>query len=125
MKTPREAFVAAVLVLTPAAAQLAASPQHSSTPPGTAYPRADAGERDRALAAGRKLFNQRCARCHGERGDKPLSSGLPLSQRKLTPEHLARSVNGRLQNSTEEQRRAVQLYIKSFLNWESQGRSSN
>jgi mono/diheme cytochrome c family protein len=125
MKTPREVFVAAVLILTSAAAQPAASPQNSPTPPGTAYPRADAGERGRALAAGRKLFFQRCARCHGKRGEKPLSSGLPLSQRKLTPEHLARSVNGRLQNSTEEQRRAVQLYIKSFLNQESEGRSSN
>jgi len=41
------------------------------------------------------------------------------------PEQLARSVEGRLQDSTEEQRRAVQLYIESFLDQESRERTSN
>ena len=41
------------------------------------------------------------------------------------PEQLARSLKGRLQDSTEEQRRAVQLYIESFLNQESRERTSN
>ena len=82
-------------------------------------------EGGRLLAVGRKLFVARCSRCHGERGEKSLSTGLPLSQRKLMPEQLARSVEGRLQDSTEEQRRAVQLYIESFLDQESRERTSN
>ena len=41
------------------------------------------------LAAGKDLFVARCARCHDERGDKPLKTG--------------------------EERRAVTLYISSLL----------
>ena len=115
MKTLHGVFVAAFLILTSVAAQPAASPEGSPARPGVAHPQSEADERGRVLTAGKKLFIQRCARCHGERGEKSLSTGLPLSQRKLTPEHLAPSVNGRLQNSTEEQRRAVQSYIESFL----------
>ncbi len=116
MKTLQGVFVAVVLMLTSVAAQPYASPEDSPVRPGVAHPQSEADERSRVLTAGKKLFIQRCARCHGERGEKPLSTGLPLSQRKLTPENLARSVNGRLQNSTEEQRQAVQFYIQSFLN---------
>jgi mono/diheme cytochrome c family protein len=107
------------------AAQPGACPEDSPAHPAVVHPQADADEGGRLLAVGRKLFVAQCSRCHGERGEKSLSTGLPLSQRKLMPEQLARSVEGRLQDSTEEQRRAVQLYIESFLDQESRERTSN
>jgi len=125
MKTPQAIFVAAVLILGSEAAQPGANPHGPPAPPRTVHPQVSTDQGDRLLTAGKKLFVQRCARCHGERGEKPLSTGLPLSQRKLMPEHLAQSVKGRLQDSTEEQRQAVQLYIESFLNQESRERTSN
>ena len=125
MKTPQAIFVAAVLILGSEAAQPGANLHGPPAPPRTVHPQVSTDQGDRLLTAGKKLFVQRCAQCHGERGDKPLPTGVPLSQRKLMPEQLARSVNGRLQDCTEEQRRAVQLYIESFLNQESRERTSN
>jgi mono/diheme cytochrome c family protein len=125
MKTPRAICVAAGLMLASVAAQPGACPEDSPAHSAVVHPQADADERGRLLAVGRKLFVARCSRCHGERGEKSLSTGLPLSQRKLMPEQLARSVKGRLQDCTEEQRWAVQLYIESFLNQESRERTSN
>ena len=125
MKTPRAICVATGLMLASVAAQPGASPEDSPSHPALVQPQADADERGRLPDVGRKLFVERCSRCHGERGEKSLSTGLPLSQRKLMPEQLARSVNGRLQDCTEEQRRAVQLYIESFPNQESRERTSN
>jgi len=57
----------------------------------------------------------RCARCHDERGDKPLKTGMPLNQRGLSSEQIARAVSGRLRDKTDEERRAVTLYISSLL----------
>ena len=125
MKTPQAIFVAAVLILGSEAAQPGANRHGPPAPPRTVHPQVSTDQGDRLLTAGKKLFVQRCAQCHGERGDKPLPTGVPLSQRKLMPEQLARSVKGRLQDSTEEDRRAVQLYIESFLNQESRERTSN
>ena len=125
MKTPQAIFVAAVLILGSEAAQPGANRHGPPAPPRTVHPQVSTDQGDRLLTAGKKLFVQRCARCHGERGEKPLSIGLPLCQRKLMPEQLVRSVKGRLQDSTEEDRRAVQLYIESFLNQESRERTSN
>jgi mono/diheme cytochrome c family protein len=72
-------------------------------------------ERERLLAIGNKIFVERCAKCHNERGDKPLPSGPPLNERKLTDEEIARTVAGRLKDSPDEQKRAVALYISSFM----------
>jgi mono/diheme cytochrome c family protein len=72
-------------------------------------------DRERQLAAGKKLFVERCAKCHDERGDKPLKTGVPLNRRELSDEELARAVSGRLKNSPDEDKRAVTLYISSFL----------
>ncbi len=72
-------------------------------------------ERERLLAIGKELFVGRCASCHNERGDKALEHGPPLSQRKLTREVIERNVSGRFKSATPEQRRAVALYIESFL----------
>ena len=125
MKTPQAIFVAAVLILGSEAAQPGANPHGPPAPPRTVHPQVSTDQGDRLLTAGKKLFVQRCAPCHDERADKALPTGLPLSQRKLMPEQLARSVKDRLQDSTEEDRRAVQLYIESFLNQESRERTSN
>lgn len=72
-------------------------------------------ESKRLLALGKQLFVERCASCHGDRGQKPLRAGPPLNQRQLTPEDLSHAVDGRLKSGTEEQRRAVVLYIQSIL----------
>jgi mono/diheme cytochrome c family protein len=72
-------------------------------------------ERARLLATGKELFMARCARCHDERGDKPLKTGQPLNERGLSSDEIARAVNGRLRNKTEEERRAVTLYISSLM----------
>jgi mono/diheme cytochrome c family protein len=72
-------------------------------------------ERVRLLASGKELFTARCARCHDERGDKPLKTGPPLNERGLSMAEIARAVNGRLRDKTEEERRAVTLYISSLM----------
>src|SRR2546425_12756754 len=72
-------------------------------------------ERERLLALGKKIFVERCARCHDERGDKALKTGAPLSERNLSDEEIARAVSGRLKGEPEEQKRAVALYIGSFI----------
>jgi mono/diheme cytochrome c family protein len=66
-------------------------------------------------ATGKELFLARCARCHDERGDKPLKTGPPLNERGLSIGEIARAVNGRLRDKTEEERRAVTLYISSLM----------
>lgn len=71
--------------------------------------------REEQLALGKGVFVERCAKCHNERGDKPLAGGLALSERKLSSEQIARSVAGRLKALPDEQKRAVVLYIASFL----------
>ena len=72
-------------------------------------------DRIRLLAKGKELFLARCARCHDERGDKPLKTGSPLNERRLHTDEIARAVNGRLRDKTEEERRAVTLYISSLM----------
>ena len=72
-------------------------------------------ERARMLAKGKELFVERCARCHNERGEKPLKTGPPLNQRGLSTEVIARAVSGRLRDKTEDERRAVTLYISSLM----------
>ena len=72
-------------------------------------------ERGRLLAMGKKLFIERCAKCHDERGDKPLRTGAPLSERKLSDAEIERIVAGRLKDAPDEQKRAVALYISSFM----------
>jgi mono/diheme cytochrome c family protein len=72
-------------------------------------------DRARLLSAGKNLFLTRCARCRDERGNKTLKTGPPLNERGLSTDEIARAVNGRLQDKTEEQRRAVALYISSLM----------
>jgi mono/diheme cytochrome c family protein len=72
-------------------------------------------ERGRLLTTGNKLFVERCAKCHDERGDKPLKIGLPLNQRELSDEEITRAVSGRLKNAPDEEKRAVALYVSSFM----------
>jgi mono/diheme cytochrome c family protein len=72
-------------------------------------------ERERLLATGKKVFIEQCAKCHDERGDKALKTGLPLNQRELSDEEIARLVAGRLKNAPDEEKRAVTLYIRSLM----------
>jgi mono/diheme cytochrome c family protein len=74
-----------------------------------------AGDTDRLLAEGKEIFLERCARCHNERGDKPLKTGAPLNERGLSTDAIAQAVNGRLRDRTEGERRAVALYISSLM----------
>jgi mono/diheme cytochrome c family protein len=73
------------------------------------------GEQDKMLALGKKIFVERCAKCHDERGDKALKSGLPLNERDLSDEEITRAVSGRLKSSPEAEKRAVALYVISFM----------
>ncbi|HYL73060.1 MAG TPA: cytochrome c [Bryobacteraceae bacterium] len=66
------------------------------------------------LESGKKVFVARCSNCHAERGDKPLGTGLPLSDQTLTDDQLNRAVAGRLKTSSAEEKRAVASYIRSF-----------
>jgi mono/diheme cytochrome c family protein len=72
-------------------------------------------ERTRLLAKGKEVFVERCARCHNERGDKPLKTGVPLSGRGLSADVIARAVSGRLRDRGEDERRGVTLYISSLM----------
>lgn len=74
-----------------------------------------AEERERVLRLGKKLFVERCARCHDENGDKPLKSGPPLRERNLSDQDIARLVSGRLKDAPDEEKRAVALYVSSFM----------
>ena len=75
-----------------------------------------AQEKPEAVAAiGKRLFVERCGRCHDEGGDKALASGPPLNERKLTHEGIVRAVDSRMRDKTDEDRRAVVDYIESFL----------
>jgi mono/diheme cytochrome c family protein len=70
----------------------------------------------RTLAKGKELFAAAgCVNCHNASGDKPLKTGLPLNERGLSTEDIARAVNGRLKSKTEDERRAVTLYIASLM----------
>jgi mono/diheme cytochrome c family protein len=72
-------------------------------------------ERVRLLAKGKEIFVEKCAKCHNESGDKPLTSGPPLNERGLDRSAIARAVGGRLKDRTDEDRRAVTLYISSLM----------
>lgn len=67
------------------------------------------------LALGKEMFVARCGSCHNERGDKPLASGPPLNERKVTSEDIVRNVTNRFKNATDAQKRAVVLYLQSFM----------
>ena len=64
--------------------------------------------------SGKALFVARCASCHNENGNKPLATGLPLSERKLTQENITKAVRGRMSKNSEAERQAVAQYIASF-----------
>jgi mono/diheme cytochrome c family protein len=72
-------------------------------------------ERVRLLAKGKEIFVEKCAKCHNESGDKALNSGQPLNERGLDRSAIARAVGGRLKDRTDEDRRAVTLYISSLM----------
>lgn len=112
--TKRLTLGAALLLLSLSVAKLLFA--QGAAPSASQAKTALAGEdRDRLLAAGKKLFVERCAKCHDERGDKPLTTGLPLSQRELSAEELTRIVSGRLKNSPDDDKHAVTLYISTLL----------
>lgn len=85
------------------------APQEQSDPP------LSTAERARLLTKGKDLFLARCARCHGANGDKPLRTGVPLRERGLSGDVIARAVKGRLADGTDEERRGVTLYIGSLM----------
>jgi mono/diheme cytochrome c family protein len=64
--------------------------------------------------SGKALFVARCASCHNENGNKPLPTGLPLSERKLSEQTITKAVRGRLKQNSDAERQAVAKYIASF-----------
>ncbi len=83
-----------------------------------------AGESGGLLAAGREIFLERCASCHNEGGDKPLKTGAPLKERALSTEVIAQAVSGRLRDRTEDERRAVTLYISNLMKSKNPGNNA-
>jgi mono/diheme cytochrome c family protein len=63
---------------------------------------------------GKALFVARCASCHNENGDKPLPTGVPLSERKLSDQTITKAVRGRMSKNSDAERQAVVKYIASF-----------
>ncbi len=108
-------LVLGLLFLTPAGISLFARQSGERAAPAAKAGGAPASSDERLLSIGKKLFVERCASCHNERGDKPLATGLPLSQRKLDNAVVERAVRGRLKSNTADQQRAVALYIESLL----------
>lgn len=67
------------------------------------------------LALGKKIFVKECVGCHNEAGDKPIEGGPPLNERKIEVEYLLANIAGRLgPKSTADERKGVELYIRSF-----------
>jgi len=97
-------FAGAIAIQTPGAEQAPAG-----------GPSLSEQEHARQLARGKEIFLERCARCHNENGDKPLATGAPLNERGLSTQVIAQAVNGRLRDRTEDERRAVTLYISSLM----------
>ena len=64
--------------------------------------------------SGKALFVARCASCHNEDGTKPLATGPPLSDRKLSQQTITKAVRGRMKQNSEAERQAVAQYIASF-----------
>jgi len=107
--------VGAALLLLPFSVAELVHARHDARLGRQAKPVATDEERGKLLATGKKIFVERCAKCHDERGDKPLKTGLPLSQRKLSDEEIASTVSGRLKDAPDEEKRAVALYVSSFM----------
>jgi mono/diheme cytochrome c family protein len=110
VRKPRES--AAFLVALIAAGAFVAASQNQ---PPSSQTAASSEPGEPLLALGKNLFVERCAKCHDERGDKLLRSGAPLNERKLTEEEISRAVAGRFKDKTDQERRAVTLYVMSFL----------
>jgi mono/diheme cytochrome c family protein len=96
------------------AGQAQGSSQAQSTATRSAGAKSADQKPQASLALGKKVFVERCAKCHGEDGSAALAEGLPLNKRPLSEEKLTKNVNGRLKDASEEERRAVLEYIKSF-----------
>ena len=111
------ALLACLRSALPASEAAQAAPQQTATKNASAAksPASAEAERERLLGIGKEIFIARCASCHNERGDKPLSSGLPLNERKLSPEKIQRAAGGRLSGGSDEEKQAVALYIESFM----------
>jgi mono/diheme cytochrome c family protein len=65
-------------------------------------------------STGKQIFVARCGSCHSEHGEKPLRVGLPLNQRELSREVVAKAVQGRLKDKSDAERQAVVDYILSL-----------
>src|ERR1700687_1178717 len=93
-----QVLLLALLFLTPAGISLFARQSGERAAPAAKAAGAAAASDERLLPIGKKLFVDRCASCHNERGDKPLASGLPLNQRKLDNSVVERAARGRLKS---------------------------
>jgi mono/diheme cytochrome c family protein len=110
-----------LLHLTPAVFLLLALCVLSYSPQTPSEPSAPPTEQ--ASTIGKKLFMEKCGKCHDERGDKSLASGPPLNERILTREKISEEVNRRFRQKTEDERAAVVAYIEGFLKTKSRSAS--
>lgn len=106
-------LVAALLCLKACSATHPRAPAIPATPATlTAAPSNQ--EQKEQLALGKKLFVERCSRCHGDNGEKPFAGGPSFNQRAIPAEEITRAVNGRFRDKTEKEKQAVIRYIQSI-----------
>ena len=89
-------------------------PTQPTSPNPSGSVTAGAVQANASLALGKKVFVEKCAKCHNADGSAELTDGLPLNKRPLSDEMLRKNVNGRLKDRSEEERRGVLDYIQSF-----------
>ena len=114
MKFPALALAALNLLGAGAAFNLAGGPSGAAAKAPALPQQSSPATPNASLVLGKKVFVERCAKCHGVAGAEPLAGGPPLNERKLTDEQLTKNVRGRLKGSPEEEQRAVAAYIRSF-----------
>ncbi len=94
--------VARITVLAGAAFCVASALGQATPPPADA-------------ALGRRVFIERCAKCHDENAAKPLPDGTSLVQRLAARPDLAAALASRTRKMTEAERRGLVLYMKNLV----------
>jgi mono/diheme cytochrome c family protein len=68
-----------------------------------------------AIAVGKAVFSEKCAKCHDEDASHPLPDGRSLLDRLRPKPDLAAALSGRIKDLPEEKRQGVVAYVASLL----------
>jgi mono/diheme cytochrome c family protein len=92
-----------------------ATPHEASSTPTFVAPLYPPKQEDKQLVLGHQKFMEGCAKCHNERGDKPLEDGRMLNEMEFTESDLAEKVGHRAHDFSPEEQSAILLYVRSLL----------